>query len=96
VDEASVTTRIEPAVAVADRPEPETRPEDLSAPYPYDQGEYATEGGHDDSADDAANTDDPDSNGDAPNADDPDSNGDVDLDTFDRDLGLVDERDPVR
>ena len=59
-------------------------PEDVAAPYPYDQGEYATEGGHGDSADDAAN------------AEDPDSNSDVDLDTYERDLDLVDDRDPVR
>jgi osmoprotectant transport system ATP-binding protein len=82
VDEASVTTRIERAVAVADEPEPEAPPEEVAAPYPYDQGEYDTEGGHGDSADDAANAEDPDS--------------DVDLDTFDRDLDRVDDRDPVR
>ena len=44
--------------------------------------EYAAEGGHSDSADDAAN------------AEDPDSNSDVDLDALE--LDLVDDRDPVR
>ena len=94
VDEASVTTRIEPAVDPATRPlhgssvapaQPvEPAPDDdLAAPYPYDQGEDATEGGHGDSADDAANAEDPDSNSE-------------DLDTYERDLDLVDDRDPVR
>jgi len=46
--------------------------------------EYAADGGHSDSADDAANADDPDSN----------SNSDVDLDALE--LDLVDDRDPVR
>ncbi len=46
------------------------------------QSEYAAEGGHSDSADDAAN------------AEDPDSNSDVDLDALE--LDLVDDRDPVR
>ena len=87
VDEASVTTRIEPAVDPAGRPLHGSSVAPAGpAPYPYDQGEYDTEGGHGDSADDAANAEDPDSN----------SNSDVDLDTFERDLDLVDDRDPVR
>jgi len=95
VDEASVTTRIEPAVNPEGRPlhgssvapaqlVDSAEPEEAAAPDPYEEGEYDAEGGHGDSADDAAN------------AEDPDSNGDVDLDTFERDLDLVDDRNPVR